>query len=165
MTPTERFREFRAACWTDLKRAARLLAEDPSLIDARSGLGETLLHWSAVEANVDVVRFLLEHGADPDPRNEFGNSALQECAWLCAADEQFFPAAEVLLAAGADAYHWSETVMCAWHQAQASPGTRLCSLLASLPAPTGAHETCELSALLDSPNPFGDESPDDLGEQ
>jgi len=61
-----------------------------------TGLGETALHYLAVENFADAVALLIELGADMNATNEFGRSALED-AMLVEAKET----AEVLRRAGA----------------------------------------------------------------
>ncbi len=59
------------------------LNADPSLINERSGLGETVLHYLAVENQLDAVKFLVEEKkADVNSLNDFGDSPLSEAAEL-----------------------------------------------------------------------------------
>ncbi|MBL9117438.1 MAG: ankyrin repeat domain-containing protein [Verrucomicrobiaceae bacterium] len=58
------------------------LKQDRSLLDARSGLGETLLHWMAVEDAASLVSALIELGAEIDTVNHFGSTPLQEAVQL-----------------------------------------------------------------------------------
>jgi len=119
-----------------------MLADDPTLVDARSGLDETPLHDCAVENGLEAVRFLLAHGASPDPRNFAGNSPLQECAGICRPEWDLTAIIDLLLRSGADPYHSSPVSPCAWHCAQSSACTALRSLFSAIPPPTGPHEDC-----------------------
>ncbi len=58
------FYDFVHACIADTALASRLLHEDSQWIERQSSLGETPLHYLAVENHVDAVRFLIEHGAN-----------------------------------------------------------------------------------------------------
>ncbi len=59
----------------DIQRATELLAAHPSLLNQRGGDGtRTALHVAAISKREEMVRFLLEHGADPNIRCE-GDSA------------------------------------------------------------------------------------------
>ncbi len=62
--------------------ALEQIRADRSLLKVRSGLGETLLHWFAVEDREDIVKKLLELGADVDPTNHFGSTPFAEAAQL-----------------------------------------------------------------------------------
>lgn len=66
----------------DQPAAARLLREQPALLNARYIHGETPLHFCAVEGFVEGVRFLAEAGVPVDAVNEFGDSALVDAATL-----------------------------------------------------------------------------------
>jgi ankyrin repeat protein len=50
---------------------AALVAADPNVVHARGGDGQTPLHFAA---NVEIARYLLEHGADPNARDVDHNS-------------------------------------------------------------------------------------------
>ena len=66
-------------------------------LECRGHLGETPLHYLAVEGYSEAVIALLERGANPDPRNELDNTPLVECVVLGHLD-----IVEALLKAGAD---------------------------------------------------------------
>ncbi len=57
---------FAAARLGMFERLRALLAEDPSLVHARGGDGKMPLHWAST---VDIARYLLDHGADPEARD------------------------------------------------------------------------------------------------
>jgi len=84
MTHTTReWYEFMAAvAQRDLERASRLLSANPELIHLRNGIGETVLHYQAVENDIEGVRWLHDHGADLNTRNEFGKPVIFEVAQL-----------------------------------------------------------------------------------
>ena len=69
-------------CCSSLKEAGDLLDAEPSLLDERTGLWETPLHYLAVEDEVDAVRFLHLRGASLGVRNDFGDSPLSEALSL-----------------------------------------------------------------------------------
>jgi ankyrin repeat protein len=62
--------------------AERLLADRPDLLDARSGLGETVLHYLAVENVREGVAWLHARGASLNTKNKFGTPVLFEVARL-----------------------------------------------------------------------------------
>src|SRR5215471_14495240 len=66
----------------DLKSAATLLNNEPGLIYERNGIGETVLHFLAVEDNRSAVEWLHSRGADLDAKNKFGTPLLFEVALL-----------------------------------------------------------------------------------
>jgi len=57
----------------DFSAAAMLLQTEPELISQRDGIGETVLHFLAVENNRAAVEWLHTRGADLNATNEFGN--------------------------------------------------------------------------------------------
>jgi ankyrin repeat protein len=70
------------ACFESLDEARELLRREPTLISARTGLGETPLHFLSVEDQLDAVKLLFDQGAAVNTLNRFGNSALAEAASL-----------------------------------------------------------------------------------
>jgi ankyrin repeat protein len=66
----------------DFDAAAKLLTEEPDLLRATNGIGETVLHFLAVEDDLEGVAWLHSHGADITTKNEFGTPALFEVASL-----------------------------------------------------------------------------------
>lgn len=74
---------------------------DPRLVAqckaSRTGIGETMLHWYAIEGTPDVLEKLIALGFDVNVQNEFGNTPLMESAQL-----KRWEIVRVLLAHGAD---------------------------------------------------------------
>lgn len=64
--------DFIHAVVCDRPTAERMLQENPNWIREKSSLGETALHWLAVENYVDAVRYLLSKGAKVDGAQEAG---------------------------------------------------------------------------------------------
>lgn len=62
--------------------AQALLASDPAIVHSRNGIGETALHYLAVEDDLEGVAWLHSKGADLDTKNEFGTPVLFEVAQL-----------------------------------------------------------------------------------
>lgn len=62
--------------------AAALLAGKPWLRTAVNGLGETVLHYQAVENDQEGVSWLVSQGLDINTRNEFGTPVVFEVAQL-----------------------------------------------------------------------------------
>src|SRR3954471_17634095 len=58
------------------------LARQPSLRFAVNGLGETVLHYQAVENDEEGVSWLSSQGFDINTRNEFGTPVVFEVAQL-----------------------------------------------------------------------------------
>jgi ankyrin repeat protein len=88
-----------AAGHGDLDRLAGLLDAHPDLLDARGGPGtRTALHSAVFGAQEGAVKFLLEHGADPNIRCE-GDYAFP---LHFAAEKRHFPIIRLLIEHGAD---------------------------------------------------------------
>ncbi len=77
-----RFYELRNATFADQDTVLRLIEADPTIVGARNGIGETALHFLVVENYREAVEFLVQHGADVNTQNEFGQSAIIEAAQL-----------------------------------------------------------------------------------
>ena len=65
--PREAAYRFIRVCSQSLATAALMLDEDPSLLNAGTGIGETPLHYLAVENALEWVRWLVTRGAVVDP--------------------------------------------------------------------------------------------------
>ena len=71
------------AFFTSVDDGLSLLATEPDLLNARTGLGETPLHYLAVENHIEVIKALVEKkGADVNTLNDFGGSPLSDAAGL-----------------------------------------------------------------------------------
>src|SRR5262245_691077 len=66
----------------DFAEAASLLSEKPALLHMMNGIGETVLHFLAVENDREGVSWLHANGADLDTKNVFGRPVLFEVASL-----------------------------------------------------------------------------------
>jgi hypothetical protein len=68
---------FEAVKAGDLEAVRRLLAEDPSLLNARdAGSGATPLHWAAWSGHAAIVSLLISSGADTSAKNRKGETPL-----------------------------------------------------------------------------------------
>jgi ankyrin repeat protein len=100
----------------------QLVVADPNLPRARDSRGSTGLHAAAGRGHVDVVRFLLEHGADPDARDAGDNAAPLHFA----AGGGYLDTVRALLDAGADVHGHGdlhETDVIGWATAIGRPDT------------------------------------------
>jgi ankyrin repeat protein len=55
-----------------------LLRQEPELLEARTGLGETALHYLAVENQLRAVALRIEVGAEVNTLNSCGGTPLSE---------------------------------------------------------------------------------------
>ncbi len=62
----------------------------------RNGLGESMLHWYAIEGEPAVIEKIIGLGFDVNATNEFGRTPLFECVMI-----ERWDVAELLLAHGA----------------------------------------------------------------
>jgi ankyrin repeat protein len=92
--------------WTDLYSLLENLLEEgrspPSDLVAqckasRTGIGETMLHWYAIEGAPEVLRELIRLGFEVNVKNDFGQTPIMESALIGRWDN-----ARVLLEHGAD---------------------------------------------------------------
>ncbi len=139
----ERWTAFVDAAQLNRALADEMLLADPTLLEMPGVLGETPLHFLALEGFADGVRYLISKGANINCVNEFGNSALQEVSAVSPAMGSV-ELVSLLLEAGANPYHYSETHPCTWHAAKSSESASLQQLLEPFPPPSNAHELCDL---------------------
>ena len=75
--------DFRNAVYAkDFSSAEKLLRETPALLHLTSGIGETVLHFLAVENDLEGVAWLSARGADLNTKNAFGTPVVFEVAQL-----------------------------------------------------------------------------------
>ncbi|MCB1225891.1 MAG: ankyrin repeat domain-containing protein [Verrucomicrobiales bacterium] len=66
----------------DFSAASALLEGDSSLLHKENGIGESVLHFLAVENNQPAIEWLHTRGADLNATNKFGTPLLFEMAQL-----------------------------------------------------------------------------------
>ena len=75
--------DLRNAVWErDFNNAENLLKEHPELITMLNSIGETVLHFLAVENDLEGVKWLNERGFSLDVKNCFSEPAIFEVAQL-----------------------------------------------------------------------------------
>jgi len=82
----------------------RLLRDDPNVVRIAEPGGATVLHAASARLMVDLVAWLLEHGADPRAGSDWGTTPIDVMGWWPASqsDEQLMQVAELLLHHGAE---------------------------------------------------------------
>ena len=93
------FYELRNAVFSDQDAAEKLVEENPAIVHARNSIGETALHYLAVENYITGVDWLVRHGGDINTKNDFEATPLMESASL-----GYIELCQYLLAHGADVF-------------------------------------------------------------
>lgn len=71
------------AFFTSVDDGLSLLDTEPGLLHTRTGLGETPLHYLAVENHIEAIKVLVDKkGADVNTLNDFGGSPISDAAGL-----------------------------------------------------------------------------------
>ena len=94
-----RFHSLCDAMFNDWGAAQALIEADPTIIESRSGIGETALHYLAVENHLEGVRWLWQRGADINTRDNFQGTPL-----IAAVSLGYLELCRSLLDNGADIY-------------------------------------------------------------
>jgi ankyrin repeat protein len=81
-TVDPRFHAFRDAVASNLETAAEILARDSVVLRLRNELGETAMHFFAVENSLREVVWLIDNGSEVDTQNKFKQTPLMEVAGL-----------------------------------------------------------------------------------
>jgi ankyrin repeat protein len=119
-----------------------LLDAEPGLLNARTDLGETPLHYLAVEDHIEAIKALVERkGVDVNTLNDFGGSPLSEAASLGYVD-----LVKYLLSVGGKLQlpEQKESVL---HAAVRSGSTELVKLILDAGAPVNDVESLDETAL------------------
>jgi ankyrin repeat protein len=83
-----------AAVFGDLQKLSRMVEADPAIVHSRVEFEFTALHGVAGEEQLEAAEYLLDHGADPNARNDEGIAPLHAAAYP--------EMAELLVRRGAD---------------------------------------------------------------
>lgn len=92
-----KYNEFLVACCSSFSRAEYLLRRYPELLETKEGVGETPLHYLAIENRCEAVEFLIQKGAQVDAQTHFQATPLIHAARL-----GWLEMVGLLLKAGAD---------------------------------------------------------------
>jgi ankyrin repeat protein len=96
--PDDLSRQFLAAVFLgDVGRARSLLRFHPHLATTRDGRGDQPIFHAARNGDTEIVRLLIQHGADVNAVNDFGHTVL-----YCAGGHGHVETLRLLLEAGAD---------------------------------------------------------------
>lgn len=141
-----------------------LLRGSEDLVRARDLNGQTLLHSVAAANDVRAARVLLQHGADVNARDKFGQIPLHMAAMCNRLDDDRVPMMELLLNAGAQIDARDTGGRTALHTAAIFQQRRLVVALEHAGAdPTLAdcdgHTATELAAIAETSSPNGPDRP------
>ena len=78
----ERNRCFRKLAFSDIESAIKAVKEDPSLLNVRDGVGETVFHYVVIENRIDLAQKLLDAGSNVDATEYWHTSPLMNAAEL-----------------------------------------------------------------------------------
>jgi ankyrin repeat protein len=78
----QRNRNFKELVFSDIESALKEAKQDPSLLNIRNGIGETVFHYVIVENRIDLAEKLLKAGSDINTVNNFQQSPLIEAVEL-----------------------------------------------------------------------------------
>lgn len=82
----------------DIEKVKTLLEENPELVNTKGDLqGEMPIHWAATQGKLDIVKLLIEKGADLNVFNIYGDSPLHG-----ASQRGFASIVDLLIKKGAD---------------------------------------------------------------
>ena len=129
------------ACFDSLVEAHSLLQREPQLIVACTGLGETALHYLAVEDQLPAVQWLVDRGAAVNTVNNVGTTPLSDAASL-----GYVEMVAYLLSAGARVDLPGETDP-TLHAAVRGANTRVVSMLLEAGGSANAVDKWKESAL------------------
>ncbi len=127
----------------DLEGVKALIEKNPELVNARDNDRRTPLHWACRGIHLEVMKFLVENGADVDAKDYGGNTALHYAAMSDAAD-----AVLILTKAGADIenrenYSRTPLILCARERG----GPRTIKILLDAGADVNARDKFQDTAL------------------
>ena len=74
--------QFIKSILSNTKAAEALLSKKPYLLEAKTPIGETALHYLVIEHNISGVEWLLKHGADVNTRSVSKTTPLMDAAQL-----------------------------------------------------------------------------------
>ncbi len=135
----------RAAYKGDLEKVKKIIERNPSQINVQDNLGYTPLHLASGKGHIEIVEFLLNHGADIELEIFIGDTPLLLAARY-ARDGQY-ETIKTLLEHGAKVNHKDEDGRTALHKAAAYSGKEIMNLLISYGADVNARDKYQSTPL------------------
>jgi len=131
-----------AAYEGDLKKVREIIEKDPSQINIQDGSGWTPLHLASGKGHIEIVEYLLNHGADTELENSHGERPL----WLAAKFGRY-ETIKTLLEHGATVNHKDKHGRAALHDAAMWSGEKVINLLISYGADVNARDEHQSTPL------------------
>ncbi|HUU20210.1 MAG TPA: ankyrin repeat domain-containing protein [Sedimentisphaerales bacterium] len=127
----------KAAYEGDLKKVKEIIDRDPNQINVQESEGFTPLHLASSKGHIEIVEFLLNHGADIELEIFNGETPLMLAAQYARHGQQY-ETIKTLLEHGAKVNHKDENGRTALHDAAMYSGKEVINLLISYGADVNA---------------------------
>jgi len=134
-----------AAYEGDLKKVKEIIDRDPDQINVQDAQGFTPLHLASGKGHIEIVEFLLNHGADIESEIFDGETPLMLAAQH--ARHRRYETIKTLLEHGAKVNHKDEDGGTALHYAAMYSGKEVINLLISYGADVNAKEEYQITPL------------------
>ena len=128
-----------AAYEGDLKKVREIIDRDPNQINVQDAQGFTPLHLASSKGHIEIVEFLLDHGADIELEIFNGDTPLLVAARYARHGKQY-ETIKTLLEHGAKVNHKDEDGRAALHDAAMYSGKEVINLLISYGADVNARD-------------------------
>ena len=135
----------KAAYKGDLKKVKEIIDRDPNQINVQQARGFTPLHLASGKGHIEIVEFLLNHGADIELEIFNGETPLMLAAQH--ARHRRYETIKTLLEHGAKVNHKDEDGRTALHYAAMYSGKEVMNLLISYGADVNAKEEYQITPL------------------
>jgi ankyrin repeat protein len=132
----------KAAYEGDFKKVREIIEKDPSQINIQDGSGWTPLHLASGKGHIEIVEFLLNHGADTELENIHGQRPL-----CLAAKFGRYETIKTLLEHGAAVNHKDKHGGTPLHDAAMWSGEKVINLLISYGADVNARDQYQSTPL------------------
>jgi ankyrin repeat protein len=127
-----------AAYDRDLEKVKKIIEKDPNQINVQDASGYSPLHLASGGGHTEIVKFLLNHGADIESEIFYGDTPLMLAAWH--AGDGKYETIKVLLEHGAKVNHKDKSDCTALHYASMHSGKEVINLLISYGADVNAKD-------------------------
>jgi serine/threonine-protein phosphatase 6 regulatory ankyrin repeat subunit A/serine/threonine-protein phosphatase 6 regulatory ankyrin repeat subunit B len=134
-----------AAYEGDLKKVKEIIDRDPNQINVQDVQGFTPLHLASSKGHIEIVEFLLNHGADTELEIFNGETPLMLAAQYARYGQ--YETIKTLLEHGAKVNHKDEDGGTALHKAAMYSGKEVMNLLISYGADVNAREEYQITPL------------------